>query len=91
MTYGRITWNPEKDHILRETRGIGFEDVEAQIEAGAVLDDFPHPLQDKYPNQRILVVRINEYAVRVPYVLEDDGIFLKTMFASRKSQKLYTK
>ena len=90
MSYGNLTWNSEKNQALRQARGIGFEDVEAQIEADEVLDDFPHPLSAKYPNQRILVVRIDGYAVRVPYVFTEDGIFLKTMFPSRVSQKLYT-
>ncbi len=89
MKYGEITWSEEKNRILRETRGVSFEDAEAAIELGNILNDVPHPLPDKYPNQRILVLMIDGYAFHVPYVFNEDGIFLKTMYASRKSSKIY--
>lgn len=89
MKYGQITWSIEKNRILRATRGVGFEDVEAAIEQRNVLDDLPHHLEHKYPNQRLLIVRIEDYVFNVPYVMTENGVFLKTMFASRKSKKLY--
>jgi hypothetical protein len=34
------------------------------ITQGNILDDSVHPNQEKYPNQRLLVVKIKEYAYR---------------------------
>ena len=57
------------------------------IEEGRVLDDLPHPVRD---NQRLLVLAIEGYAYVVPYVTETDGgLFLKTVFPSRKHTAIY--
>ena len=80
----QIRWNIEKAKALQadETRnGIGFEDCVIAIEEDRILDDLPHPTRQ---NQRILVLEINDYAYVVPYIIEDEGIFLKTVFPSRK-------
>lgn len=85
----QIKWNIEKAKILQvdEARnGIGFEDCVIAIEEGRVLDDLPHPTRK---NQRILVLEINDYTYVVPYVVEDKGIFLKTVFPSRKHHAQY--
>ena len=47
------------------------------------------PNQDRYPGQRISVVLIEGYAYLVPYVEDEDEIFLKTIIPSRKATKLY--
>jgi hypothetical protein len=47
----------------------------------------PHPNRDKYPNQRRLVVRIDQYTWLVPNVENDREIFLKTVIPSRKATK----
>ena len=79
--------------MSRRRRSFGiegsFESVEAAIEQGNVLADIPHPLVEKYPYQRILVVLVDDDAFNVPYVTTDDGIFLKTMYPSRKSTMLF--
>ena len=91
MDYGEITWGVEKAQLLRETRGVSFEDVEAAIEQGDVLADIPHPSGEQYGHQRILIVLIEGYTFNVPYVMSEEGIFLKTMFPSRRSKKLFSK
>ncbi len=47
------------------------------------------PDREKYPSQRILVVKIKAYAYLVPYVETDTEIFLKTIIPSRKATKQY--
>ena len=42
-----------------------------------------------YPNQKMYVLEIDNYAIIVPYVENDDEIFLKTAFPSRKYTKKY--
>ena len=82
-------WNQAKNEQLKAERGLSFEDVVTAYEEGNILDDFEHPNREAYPNQRILVVAIRGYACLVPYVFEDEHIFLKTIFPSRKAQKAY--
>ncbi len=82
-------WDKEKNSLLKELREVSFEDIQAAIEEGRVLDDLDHPNKQKYPNQRIMVVEIDNYAYYVPYVEDEKKIFLKTIFPSRKATKKY--
>lgn len=82
-------WSAEKNQQLRESRGVSFEDVEAAIEDGRVLADVPHPNQEDYPGQQVLIVEINNYAFNVPYVIDGEGLFFKTVFPSCKSTKYF--
>ena len=47
--------------------------------------------QTKYKGQRGYVIEIEGYAYMVPYVEDNDVIFLKTIFPSRKYTKMYLK
>ena len=84
-----ITWNTEKSVALKSTRGICFEDVVFFIERGDILDDYLHPDQKAYPGQRIMVINIANYAYLVPYVEDDEELFLKTIIPSRKATQRY--
>ena len=48
-----------------------------------------HPNPEQYPGQRILVVEVNQYVYLVPYVEDDDYLFLKTIIPSRKATRDY--
>ncbi len=82
-------WNDDKNEFLEQTRGVSFEDVVFHIQNGDVLDIIKHPNEVRYPNQRILVLKIEGYAYLVPYVKEKDTWFLKTIIPSRKATKEY--
>ena len=82
-------WNGEKNELLRRTRGISFEEVLFHIEAGDVVDIFEHPNQAKYPGQCVLIVCVEDYAYLVPFVENDQEIFLKTIIPSSKATKKY--
>jgi uncharacterized DUF497 family protein len=84
-----INWNATKNQQLISERGISFEDVVFYMQQGALLDDIEHPNSDKYPNQRVFVISIDNYAYLVPYVEDRKEIFLKTVIPSRKATKLY--
>jgi uncharacterized DUF497 family protein len=84
-----INWNSDKNMTLKVERGISFEEVLVAISQGALLDVLAHPDQERYPNQRIFVVRIRGYAYLVPYVETDAEIFLKTVIPSRSATKRY--
>jgi len=85
----RISWDPEKNRKLIEERGISFEDVVFFLQSGGLLDDVTHPNTEKYPHQRMLVMAIEAYAYLIPYVEDDQEIFLKTVIPSRKATKQY--
>lgn len=80
-------WNSEKNKTLYEIRGITFDEVVQAISDGYGVSDIPHWNKDKYPNQRIITVIINNYAYLVPYVKDGDDYFLKTIIPSRKENK----
>ena len=84
-----FNWNHTKHQQLVETRGISFEDVLFYIQNEQILDDLEHPNKERYPNQRILVVGIDDVAYLVPYVESDSEIFLKTIVPSRKATRKY--
>ena len=82
-------WNIEKNKLLKEERGVCFEDVVAQIHEEKMLDIIKHPNAEKYPNQKIYIVFLQNYVHMVPFVKENDEIFLKTIVPSRKMHKIY--
>lgn len=66
-----------------------FERIVAAIESGQLLDILIHPNQERYPRQKLLVVRLQRYAWLVPMIESDDGLFLITAFPSRKATRKY--
>jgi uncharacterized DUF497 family protein len=85
-----IVWDEDKNNWLKKERKISFEDIELAILEGRVIDILEHPNKEKYPNQKLLIVEIENYAYVVPYVEDEKGnIFLKTIFPSRKYTKKY--
>jgi uncharacterized DUF497 family protein len=84
-----INWNAEKNHNLIKERGISFEDVIFCLQSGGLLDDVSHPNKEQYSHQRMFIVAIDEYAYLIPYVENDEEIFLKTVIPSRKATKHY--
>lgn len=82
-------WGAEKNAMLMAERGISFERIVVAIESGGLRDILAHPRADRYPGQRILVVAVDGYAYLVPYVAEDDSLFLKTIIPSRKATRDY--
>ena len=84
-----FNWNDEKNQQLIAERDVSFEDIVYYIQQDQLLDDLENPNQEKYPNQRIFIVEVESYAYLVPYVENDEEIFLKTIIPSRKATKLY--
>ena len=82
-------WNDEKNEWLREERGVTFEEVVYHITHDGLLDTLEHPQPKAYPGQRIFVVNVEGYACLVPFVEDDEVIFLKTIIPSRKMTRQY--
>jgi uncharacterized DUF497 family protein len=84
-----INWNIDKNQKLADERGISFEDVVVLIQQGQILDIVGHPNQEKYPDQYMFILNIDDYVYLVPYVENREEIFLKTIIPSRKATKIY--
>lgn len=84
-----IDWNKEKGELLKVQRDISFEEVLIALELGGLLDILEHPNSKKYPNQKIYVLAINNYVYLVPFVEDEEKIFLKTIIPSRDATKKY--
>ncbi len=88
----RITFNEEKNQLLKAIRGVCFNDVLDAFKAKKLLADKQH-VNAKFKHQRIYVVQIGNYVYAVPYVINEQKqeIFLKTIYPSRILNKLYSK
>ena len=84
-------WNAEKNELLKEERGVSFEEIQAAAESNEPIAVIDHPNQSRYPNQKIMIVNINEYAYMVPFVDNKDSWFLKTIYPSRDATKIFIK
>ena len=84
-----ISWNIEKNQHLKVERNISFEDVVFHIMAGDILDTVDHPNQERYPEQQIHIIAIEDYVYLVPFVESEEEVFLKTIIPSRKATKHY--
>ena len=87
----KYLWSEEKNKLLKETRGIGFEKVVDAITHNRAITNILNPNQIRYPGQRIHILIINNYTYAVPYLKDKKGIFLKTIYASHKYHKQYNK
>jgi len=81
-----LNWDSKKNEILKHVRGISFEEIAHLIESGQILGIEENRRRS---NQEIYILEIENYAVVVPFVENNDEIFLKTAFPSRKYTKRY--
>jgi uncharacterized DUF497 family protein len=77
-------YSDEKNELSFNKRGITFINVIESIAENSILLDFEHPNKEKYPDQRILVVSINNYPYCVPYNKIGDTLFIRTIYPARK-------
>ena len=82
-----IRWNADKSLSLKAERGVSFEEVLSAISQGGLLSVMDHPNRAKYGHQKMLVVRIQDYAYLVPYVESEKETVLKSIMPSRKATR----
>ncbi|OGH15905.1 MAG: hypothetical protein A3C30_03695 [Candidatus Levybacteria bacterium RIFCSPHIGHO2_02_FULL_40_18] len=89
----KFDFSVEKNQILRQIRGVDFEDIIQAIKSGNLIEDKKNPNQKKYRGQKLLVVKIKTYLYVVPYIIDRKRqvLFLKTLYPSRKLTKKYLK
>ncbi|MEZ4104112.1 MAG: DUF4258 domain-containing protein [Candidatus Paceibacterota bacterium] len=80
-------WSEEKNEWLMSERGISFEFIKECIENGQVVGIVSnHP---PYQHQQVYLILIEDYVFEVPYVEDDEKIFLKTAYPSHEATKRY--
>ena len=79
-------WDEEKNERLKEQRGVSFEDVIVALENGELLLMLRG--KGQYSHQKQYIVKINQYPYVVPYVEEEEKIFLKTIIPNRRYKHL---
>jgi uncharacterized DUF497 family protein len=82
-------WSDEKNELLKKLRGVSFEQVALAIVSADLIDRVKHSNPEKYPNQRVFLVKIEDYMYSVPYVEDDKKMFLKTIIPNSKATKKY--
>ena len=80
-------WNEEKNEMLKQIRGISFNEIVEIIHQGGLVSDIVHPDKEKYPNQRVMYIDVRGYINVVPYIQRENSLFLKTIYPSRKLTK----
>lgn len=80
--YNNFRWSILKNSKLKAMRGVAFDELLKEEYLGALKH-----LQRK--NQRLLLFLYDAYVWVIPCVVEDEYIFLKTLFPSRKYMRLY--
>ncbi len=85
----RYEWNSEKNEWLKRERGISFERIVFHLSQGDIWKTADQPDQEKYPGKRIYFVDVVGCIHLVPFVEENEYIFLKTIIPSRKATREY--
>ena len=81
-----LNWNSEKNEVLKREHGISFEEIAYLIESGQIIGKEENPGRS---NQKLYIIEIAHYAFVVPFVENENEIFLKTAFPGRKHAKRY--
>ena len=82
-------YKKEKNILLKKIRGVSFEQIVMHVENGDLVDIIKHPNSEKYSNQKILVINVNNYIYTVPFVDNNNERFLKTIIPNRQFTKKY--
>ena len=85
----KYEWSPGENEPLKKERDISFEQIIFHLSEGDLWKTADHPNQEDYPGQRIYFVIVDGYIYLIPFVVEDEYIFLKTIIPSRKATKDY--
>jgi hypothetical protein len=84
-------WDEAKNDLLKKTRNISFEVILAHMAGNGLLDTVDHPRPERYPGQRVFIVRVGESVFAVPFIKDKEKTVLKTIIPSRKLKRIYEK
>lgn len=82
-----VVWDEEKNALLKQERGISFEEIAGMILDGDFVDIVENPTRE---DQQYFILTIRDYTWVVPFLIdESETIILKTAFPSRKFHRRY--
>ena len=64
-----FNWDDSKNAILKERRGVTFEEMVICISDERVVDVLEHPQKDKYPGQYLYLIDYGDYIYVVPHII----------------------
>lgn len=82
-----VRFDEVKNKLLKSGKGISFDEITELIKTNKQVKTIDHPNKNRYPKQKILLVRIRNHIYAVPFVEEVNYIFLKTIYPSEKYTK----
>lgn len=85
-TLKEFSWNEEKNLFLMSERGLCFEDVLESFEKGEFYGVFKNS-SSNFPEQSVFLVKIRGYPCIVPFIENEEEIFLKTIIPDRRYKK----
>ncbi|MDD3182095.1 MAG: toxin [Alphaproteobacteria bacterium] len=86
LKVAEFLFDPQKSAWLKEERGLGFEEIIHLLGQEELVEVFPHPSLN-YRHQFICELVVDDYVYIVPFIVDGDKVFLKTLFPSRKATK----
>ena len=81
-----FNWSNSKNEWLKQERGISFEEITFHIARRDILDIVDNP---NYPDQKMYILCIREYAWIVPFIQSYSEILLITAYPNRKATRIY--
>lgn len=85
----KIEWDETKNQRLIDERNVSFNEVVQKIENDEIIDILTHP-KPEYAHQKIMIVQLKDYIHIVPFVIDNQKIFLKTIYPSRQYHAIYS-
>ena len=84
-----IEWNAEKAELLWKERGVDMNEIASLLKEDKyfAIEDVPN--QKLHPGQKMFVLAYNDYTFCVPFVKDEETVFIKTAFPSRFYHKIY--
>lgn len=80
-------WDEAKNKKLIAQRDISFEIMVECIKQGLVISTIIN--HSPYEHQSVFLILFEEYVYRVPFVEDEEKVFLKTVYRSRSDTKRY--
>lgn len=81
-----VAYNPEKRKKLIEERGIDLLEIVYIIESENYIEILENPTRE---NQKLFILNLNGYICCVPFVEDEEKIFLKTARYDRRYNKQF--
>ena len=81
-----VEYSEEKREIILLQRGIDMEELADMIDNWEYIDILDNK---NHPNQKLFIINYHGYIVCIPYVEDDEKIFLKTAYHDRRYNKKF--